>query len=235
MIIDVRERDLILLLPTHQKKQLPVGDIWLGLSGEQIMKGGVCVERKQVQDLEASLKDGRYREQRTRLLSYCQENGVRPLYIIEGDMDSFAVKTPKKTLWKVLLRLALRYNIALFQVESLAETAKLLETIEEQLVADPTCFIAPEGGVPYTELLSSSRKVNREGHLASAMLQQCSGVSDKTAEALLKSFGSFQAIIAASEKTLVETKISEKRKLGPVIAKKLRAVFYDCPPPESSS
>jgi ERCC4-type nuclease len=65
------------------------------------------------------------------------------------------------------------------------------------------------------------------------MLQQCSGVSDKTAEALLKSFGSFQAIIAASEKTLAETKISEKRKLGPVIAKKLRAVFYDCP--ESSS
>ena len=145
-------------------------------------------------------------------------------------MDSLAVKTPKKTLWKVLLRLALRYNIALFQTETLADTAKLLETLEEQLKDDPTCFICPEGGVPYTELLSSSRKVNRDGHLSSAMLQQCSGISDKTAEALLKSFGSFQAIIAASEEVLAQTKISEKRKLGPAIAKRLHAVFYDCPP-----
>ena len=235
MLLDIRENGLRFLLPTHESKQLLVGDVWLGLSGEHIAKGGVCVERKEVKDLEASLRDGRYREQRTRLLSYCQEHGARPLYIIEGDLDSLAVHTPKKTLWKVLLRLALRYNIALFQTETLTDTAKLLETIEEQLTADPTCFIAPEGGIPYTELLSSSRKVNRDGHLGSAMLQQCSGISDKTADALLKSFGSFQAIIAASEEVLAQTKISEKRKLGPAIAKKLHAVFYDCPPPESSS
>ena len=51
MLLDIRENGLRLILPSHESKQLLVGDVWIGLSGEHIAKGGVCVERKQVNDL----------------------------------------------------------------------------------------------------------------------------------------------------------------------------------------
>ena len=73
MILDVRERELIPLLPQWTTKQIPVGDIWIGLSGEEIQPGGVVAERKSVRDFEASFLDGRYREQRSRLLAFCAE------------------------------------------------------------------------------------------------------------------------------------------------------------------
>ena len=44
-VVDIRERDLIPLL-SWPVKTLPVGDIWIGLSGEQILPGGIVIERK---------------------------------------------------------------------------------------------------------------------------------------------------------------------------------------------
>ncbi len=87
--VDTRERELIPLLSPWPVRTLPVGDIWIGLSGEEIdvAAGGIVIERKTTDDLEASILDGRYREQRTRLTTYCQQRGARPLYVIEGIMD----------------------------------------------------------------------------------------------------------------------------------------------------
>lgn len=72
--LDNRERDLIPLLPTATVQQLPVGDIWIGEG-----PGSLVIERKAVADLESSLLDGRYREQRTRLLAHCAAEQKRPL------------------------------------------------------------------------------------------------------------------------------------------------------------
>jgi hypothetical protein len=102
----MRERDLIPLLENITTRNLPVGDIWIGLSGEDILPGGLIIERKTVADLEASIKDGRYREQRLRLLTHCQETGARPLYIIEGHVDRpFQLHFQGNTLRKFLHRL----------------------------------------------------------------------------------------------------------------------------------
>ena len=57
-VVDTRERDLIILL-SWPVKTLPVGDIWIGLSGEQMIPGGIVIERKTTDDLEASILDGR--------------------------------------------------------------------------------------------------------------------------------------------------------------------------------
>lgn len=225
MLIDIRERDLCALLPAEPTKQLLVGDIWIGLSGEHLSPGGLCIERKQIHDLEGSLKDGRYREQRTRLLYHCQETKARPLYIIEGRLD-VGRQTPKKTFQKVLSRLSLRYGIPFLQTTDLQDTASLVVALQEQLMEDPTVFQIPETNIPYTELVGNSKKANRDATTASAMLQQVTGISDTAATALLSQFGSFPKLYEASEKDLAETKVSEKRKLGPAVAKRLWTTFH---------
>ena len=69
MIVDIREQGLRPLL-NCAIKQLPVGDIWIGTTEEDISENGVILERKTVADLEASILDSRYREQRSRMISY---------------------------------------------------------------------------------------------------------------------------------------------------------------------
>jgi ERCC4-type nuclease len=118
--VDTRERELIPLLSPWPSRTLPVGDIWIGLSGEEIGRGGVVIERKTTNDLEASVLDGRYREQRTRLTTYCQQRGARPLYVIEGIMDRIWGKLSQETLQKYLNRLTLRYGVAVIRCVKLS-------------------------------------------------------------------------------------------------------------------
>jgi ERCC4-type nuclease len=106
------------------------------------------------------------------------------------------------------------------------DTANLVQALEEQLKEDPTVFIIPETNIPYTELVGNSKKANRNANSASAMLQQVTGVSDTMATALLTKYGSFSKVYEASEKDLAETKVSEKRKVGPAVAKRLWETFH---------
>ena len=89
-LLDTRESDLIKILEGSVVKQLPVADVWIGVDPEtkQSLAEGIIAERKSIADLEASILDGRYREQRGRILSYCQKNNTRPLYILEGKKKS---------------------------------------------------------------------------------------------------------------------------------------------------
>ena len=73
MILDDRERGLIELLPNATVQHLAVGDISIG-------DGKIIIERKSVADLEASILDNRYREQRSRLMAYATENKAHPIY-----------------------------------------------------------------------------------------------------------------------------------------------------------
>ena len=79
LYLDTRESELIKILEATEIKQLPVADIWIG---------DLIIERKSIRDLEASILDGRYREQRGRILAYCQENKAQPMYILEGNLGS---------------------------------------------------------------------------------------------------------------------------------------------------
>lgn len=227
VLLDMRERGLIAKLPLWQTKALHVGDIWIGLSGEELQPGSIVAERKTANDLEASILDKRYREQRTRLLAHCNERGARPLYIIEGDLDRLDGRLTKQVLLKYLTRLTLRYGISVLQTSSLSETAELSCLLLDQWTSDKTTFIFQTTSVAYTETVGPSRKENRMEILPNAMLQQCPGVSAKIATALLNTFGgSFSAFINASESELACVKVGT-RKVGPAVAKRLWNVFHD--------
>ena len=225
--VDNRERDLIPLLG-WPVKMLPVGDIWIGLSGEEIGRGGLVIERKTVADLEASIMDGRYREQRTRLVTYCLQRGAKPLYMIEGSMDRIYGKMTEQTLQKYLNRLALRYGVAVQHTQSLDATAQACKLLSDQITAEPTVFITTDAGaVSYASTVSVTKRANKEDPaiFANTVLQCCPGVSAAVATALCSSIGSLTKIFEADEATIASILVG-KRKVGPVVAKRLHGLLH---------
>ena len=230
-ILDVRERELVRRLgwPT---RNLPVGDVWIGvdLSGN-LSAGGIVAERKSAADLEASILDGRYREQRTRLLSHCQLNGFRPLYIIEGDLDRMGGKLAKQALRKHLTRLTLRYGVPVLQTESTEDTSKLCQELAAQLKEDPKVFMTEEAAkVKYTDTISVYKKGNSDDPavFASAVLQQCTGISAAGAGAVLAVYPTLATVWAASAQQLAAVVVG-KRKLGLVVAQRLYDLLHGLP------
>jgi ERCC4-type nuclease len=230
-VCDTRERDLIPLLENVATRNLPVGDIWIGLSGENVLPGGLVIERKAVADLEASIKDGRYREQRLRLLTYCRETGARPLYIIEGQLDRvFAQRFPGNTLRKFLHRLQIRYSVPVIHTDGLEATANVCAVLLDQWTNDRTVFLAEDGAKKdYATSVTIHKRGNKEDPrvFASLVLQQCPGVSAAIAKAILdKGCGSLTGVWNLSEKDLATVQITEKRKVGQVISKRLWTLLH---------
>jgi ERCC4-type nuclease len=227
-LLDNRERELITLMPTWSVKQLAVGDAWIGvdLSGG-IMPGGILIERKEVHDLEASMSDGRYREQRTRLQGYATEAGAHIAYIIEGDLNKTRSYT-KEVVLKWLVRLPFVHKITFFQTADAKETAQFLVTLAAKWQEDQAEF--RDGKVTaYTSTIKNHTKGEQrdDPHIfAVSVLTCCKGISAATAEAVLKARGSLTAVWSASEAELTEIKVSEKQRFGPAKAKKLFALLH---------
>ena len=221
IVLDTREHGLIGILSSPQQ-QLPVGDAWiLDGSGNPL----VVVERKTTADFEASFLDGRYREQRTRLLAFCAEKKAKALYVLEGGIDGRKRSLTRDALQKLLHRLMLRYGVAVWHTTSLEDTAQTLKLLAAQVTEDAKVF---EGEtVSYTDVNKVSKKGNQDDPMVFAVgcLQQCPGVSAKAASALVEAFGGFQGVLAADEKGLAEVKVGA-RKLGPVVAKRLWGLLH---------
>lgn len=244
MLLDCREHGLLAEfgakgVPRPQTAQLPVADCWIGLEAAgsgaaesappRPARNGLLIERKAVADLEASILDGRYREQRARILSAATEYGAHPVYIIEGDLDRLGqVRLAAPALMKHITRLMLRYHIAVFQTACLRDTAELLLLLQDQWTADPTTFEQP-AKISYVEAAGgSSKSANRDdpAAFAAGVLQLCRGVSAAAAAAILRAHGgTLQGVLSAEESALAATMVG-KRKLGPAVAARLHGLLH---------
>lgn len=229
LILDTREHALIRALAgqPHEVKALTVGDIWIQAAPEAAMKG-LIVERKALADLQASLFDGRYREQKARLLSTCQELSMRPVYVLEGNIAFAPANLSTSAIRKLVNRLQFRYGICVVQTESVADTAEWVKTTAEQLAADPDAFQPPDGnGQPvYWQSLSSSKKTNMDSAtFARQALALCPGLSLKAANAILEEQGAcLTNVLSCDEKTIADIKVGGRR-VGPSVAKRLLALL----------
>lgn len=230
--LDTRESDLIKILEGHEGqtvKSLDVGDIWIGLDLEnKIMEDGLIIERKSIPDLEASILDGRYREQRGRILSFCQENKTRPVYILEGALSSNTGRLEKSAIIKFINRLVLHYQIAVLRTSSVQETAEVIKALVQQWrEPDPQKSIKRKTDlVKVTDGLHIQKKANAGDHrqFAISCLAQCPGVSVKIAEALVDTFGSLKGVIEAPVKDIENVKVGTRR-VGPAVSKRLSEIL----------
>jgi ERCC4-type nuclease len=224
LTVDNREHDLIPLLTslgvTHTVQQLPVADLWIGTSLAEPVEGGIIAERKSIRDLEASILDGRYREQRGRILAYCQEHKTQPLYILEGSLTHTRT-LPVTTLMKYISRLTLRYQIPVIQTASLQETALLVQSLTEQWQEDPTALKRTTELVKVSDGIHVQKKANAADTFAVGCLAQCPGVSVKMAEAILAATGgTLRGVMDTQPAVLAEIKVGTRR-VGPAVATRL--------------
>jgi ERCC4-type nuclease len=230
-IIDMRERDLMRDIDKTKvpftTQALKVGDIQIDCSLNDISNSfaGLVLERKTLADLVASIKDGRWREQKSRLLTYCTETNKRPAYIIEGSLQFPPNGMSAATIRKLMHRLQFRYSINVLMTDDVTDTAGLIETLVEQMTADPDAFQAPSGPAKhYYEGVQVSKKANREdpANFARTVLMQCPGISAGIADAIIRGAGPKLAdVFAKDEKTIASINVTDKRKVGPAIAKRL--------------
>ena len=219
MILDNRELELIKIFGTEATvKQLPVADIWIG-------DGSLIIERKSIRDLEASILDGRYRDQRARILAYCQENKAQPMYILEGSLGSLTGRLQKKAIMKFINRLIFHYQIPVMQTSSVQETGELLHALLEQWNDDPTNLQRTTELVKVTDGIHIQKKANSAEQFGISCLAQCPGVSVKMAEALIDKFGSLKGVMETDVKEIEELKVGV-RKIGPVVSKRLNELLH---------
>jgi ERCC4-type nuclease len=218
MILDSREHGLNALLPDATSLTLDVGDIWIG------EEKGLIIERKSVADLEASILDGRYREQRSRCMAFATEKGRSLVYIIEGVLKGTRMAT--SALQKHLTRLSIRYHIPVFRTASLQETADLCTVLEDQWMTDKTTFEQP-ATMTYVETRGSSRQANSDDPriFAASVLACCRGISMSMANDLLTALGSLDAVFAASKESLAAVKVG-KQTFGKVKAERLHGLLH---------
>lgn len=224
--IDTRETELISLLETPVVRQLPIADIWIGMKETEISEGGIVIERKSIRDFEASILDGRYREQRGRILAFCQEHKTQPMYVLEGHLSSHTRSLPKSTLMKYMNRLILHYQIPVIQTASIEETSELIKTLVEQWKDDPTALQRTTELVKVADGLHIQKKANASDprQFALASLAQCPGVSVKMAEAIMNHYGTLRAVMDADAKEIEQIKVGT-RKVGPVVSKRLHEIL----------
>jgi crossover junction endonuclease MUS81 len=134
--IDSREKDLqdklsyyISIIPAFRNlrvisESLPIGDIIISNNNEDIL----IIERKSVNDLLSSIKDGRYEEQSYRLNGNKVHNH-NIIYLVEGDinklnMNTFKdVKIEKLTFYSAIFSLNFYKGFSVIRTFSLDETA----------------------------------------------------------------------------------------------------------------
>ena len=137
LVIDNREHDLIQKIqPLAQPliEQLDVGDILFREDGKTIL----IIERKTVNDLKASICDGRGREQKARLLGSTPRQRI--IYLVEGSLDkpmsSKISGLPVSTLVGSLINTQLRDGIKVYKTSTLDESAEFIVKLLDKLEKD---------------------------------------------------------------------------------------------------
>jgi ERCC4-type nuclease len=200
LVLDNREHGLIAALQRigvpHTVATLDVGDFMIQTTDATPL---LVAERKSHADFAASNQDGRYREQRARLMAV-RGSGVAVVYVLEGVWtgdDSRPVGGSRMTeggIKRLTTRLLLRYGMPVLMTASIQETALWCRTLMAQLTDDATVF-HPEGDMAtatmaamssMTAALSAVKKGNKTADgTAAAMLSAIPGLGAKRVEALL--------------------------------------------------
>lgn len=135
--IDAREKCLIEVFKESYEdtpisvEQLDIGDV--------IITNDFCnvlIERKTICDALSSIKDGRWRNQKQRIL----DNYEKSMYIIEND-DIF---NKDRRLSSAYVNTLFRDRIPIIFTSSVSDTAKVIKLIYDKMIDEPSRFIGKE-------------------------------------------------------------------------------------------
>lgn len=147
VILDNREHSLITEILSRDldkyKEYIDIKKEQLDLADVQIKYKNIfyVFERKTPTDLISSIKDGRYKEQKTRLLSNVPISNIT--YIIEGDTVVSHNKYNANILHGSYLHTMFRDNIRIIYTKNISETASFIMILCGKLLDNPDKFLNP--------------------------------------------------------------------------------------------
>jgi crossover junction endonuclease MUS81 len=220
IIIDNREKDLITLFEKNnleiKKKNLDIGDIQYIVNDEIIY----IIERKTFDDLGASIKDGRYKEQKMRLLANNKNN---IFYILEGEKKDCKTLAENALLGSII-NMLFRDNIKIIFSKDLNETYKIINQIKEKFNTGKFEKIECDK-TNYVSSIKTNKKENMDKKLCSILqLSIIPGVSKNTAEIIINKYESLNNLINEfknNDSKMLSDIILGKKKLGKVLSNKI--------------
>ena len=243
LVYDSRELKLKELLePTDTIKlcqeYLDLGDIIFRDDTKDIL----VIERKTMSDLYSSIQDGRYKEQKIRLMNHYSREQI--VYIIEGTISSSTkfFKKAKPITDGALLNMAFRDKLNVIRTKDIAETASILYKIGGKILKNPEFFKNENekesniSKINYLDTIKICKKDNMTPKLCNIVqLSQIPGVSKQMGETIIEKYGSLSNLILEYNKIIEDKDKLEllknieltNRKIGPVISKRIyEFLFY---------
>lgn len=238
LLIDVREHKIKTLFETKSLNNIP--DIHYELIaldiGDFILKNNediqIIIERKTINDLCASIKDGRHKEQKARLLSNFPISKI--IYIIEGEINPNIHN--ENLIYGAILNTQFRDKIKVIRTLNLSETHKYLCFLYKKVMTKPEYFCCKDDTktdnavVPYEKTIKLKKKENLTPNLCQILqLAQIPGISVNISRVILTKYGSLKTLILEfgehDENMLseieIETSTGKKRRIGCVLSSKI--------------
>lgn len=202
MQVDYREGQLIERFKAEgvafEIKNLPLGDITIQNNGVLAI-----IERKRTDDFAASITDGRWREQKARLMA----SGAIVIYLIEGSLygQSKSPEVLSSAIWNTMLR----DKLWVIQTRGIEDTSLHLQQLAKKIGKDI------QGHSGMTSLLSKRKR--KCDHAFQLMLMSLPSISERIAAALVESYPNLVALqqqLKEDAQHLRTIQVTQKRKLG---------------------
>ena len=228
--IDDREKYLKKVLSNKQFvkiKHLDIGDIqYIDTESENFNQILLIIERKSLEDLCASVKYSRIKEQKYRLKKLKQDMNISILYIFEG-ANYTTQSLPKSTILSCIINTSLRDKICTLQTKNERETMEYILKIYMQL---QKYDITSNYMTNYNEILKFNKKKLDPIQCFIGQLCQIPGISNKIAIGISKNFCNMSEFISYLEgnekKNLIKLQILPNRKMGPKLTQNIYEYLF---------
>ena len=225
---------------TVKLSSLPIGDVIIySNTGEEL----VIIERKTMNDLAASIRDSRYKEQSYRL-HQCSLHNHNIFYLLEGQFLCLDPRYTKNTLLSAMVSISYTKGFSTYRTFDIGESAEWIVRFAEKLdrIKKPPFYYCEEiiklksddieckkrkvtNIDNYSSVVKRVKKNNvTHDNIGEIMLMQIPGVSHISAKVIMNKYKTIQSLIFAllkSNSILDEIEIisniktgSKKRKLN---------------------
>lgn len=199
---------------------LIVGDFVITNDNNEVL---LAMERKSVKDLSASIIDGRFREQKQRLIESFQDPH-KILYVIEG-RKTISVKGISKTIIDGSIQnLMMKHQFHVLHTEDENDTFDNLVLLYKKVVNRDFDFVS--GSIKIDKCITKKSKTMQ--NIFAYQLSVIPGVSISVAKKIQQHYNSMKSLIQSfiecqsePKEMLKDIQVSDKRKLGKVLSEKI--------------
>lgn len=199
----------------------------------------IIIERKSLQDLESSIKDGRYAEQSFRL-NDCPTHNHNIIYLIEGSIINHRNKPFIATLYSSVFSLNYFKGFSIINSVNQIETGEIIYNFSQKLIREnfkPGFYSIHQADKAhqatdnstnqenkfeekkdYTEAIKTTKKSYiTTNNITEIMLMQIPGISSQTAKAITQNYSTMSNLIESlkvNHECLNNLKMSSGRKIN---------------------